>query len=273
MGTMIENISSSDLFTAMENNMAAFWSVYGRTPGSTLHAAADVVWFYTGLQVAILNGVVSVHQQPEGIRETMEDLQALINAKGAPAYWWTGPESQPVNIGSLLEDYGLQPSGETPGMALELGALDENPGMVPGFTIRRVNTPQMRSDWSRVAAIGTGFPGAIADAFAGLEITLNGPQYEAQPRYLGYLDGIPVATSALVLEAGVAGIYAVATLPEARRKGIGRMMTVVPLLEAKQAGYQVGILQASSMGYPIYKQLGFVEVCRYKIYIQGKKEA
>jgi predicted acetyltransferase len=66
----------------------------------------------------------------------------------------------------------------------------------------------------------------------------------------------------------VAGIYAVATLPQARRKGIGRAMTVHPLIEARQIGYRVGILQSSSMGYPVYQSIGFQEVCTYRQYVQ-----
>ena len=102
-----------------------------------------------------------------------------------------------------------------------------------------------------------------------IEATLTDPQYKAQHRYIGFLNGTPVATSALVLDSGVAGIYAVATIPEARRRGIGRIMTVIPLLEARQIGYRVGILQASSMGYSIYKKLGFSDVCMYREYLQS----
>jgi predicted acetyltransferase len=71
-----------------------------------------------------------------------------------------------------------------------------------------------------------------------------------------------------VLEPGVAGIYAVATLPQARRQGIGTWMTTLPLLEAKEMGYRVGVLQASSMGHPIYRRLGFADVCTYRQYVQ-----
>jgi predicted acetyltransferase len=80
-----------------------------------------------------------------------------------------------------------------------------------------------------------------------------------------------VATSALVLDSGVAGIYAVATIPEARGKGIGRIMTVLPLVEAKQLGFRLGILQASSMGYSLYKKIGFREVFKYKLYLHSNK--
>ncbi|MFN8468676.1 MAG: GNAT family N-acetyltransferase, partial [Caldilineaceae bacterium] len=86
-------------------------------------------------------------------------------------------------------------------------------------------------------------------------------------RYVGYLNGVPVAASGLVLQAGVAGIFAVATLPHARGKGIGGAMTRVPLLDARAEGYAVGTLQASEMGYPVYKRLGFETVCGIELYL------
>jgi hypothetical protein len=39
-------------------------------------------------------------------------------------------------------------------------------------------------------------------------------------------------------------------LAEARRKGIGETMPVMPLLKVWQIGYRVGSLRASSTGYP-----------------------
>jgi predicted acetyltransferase len=66
----------------------------------------------------------------------------------------------------------------------------------------------------------------------------------------------------MLLHAEVAGIFAVATLAEARRRGIGTALTLVPLLEARRRGYRVSTLQATPMGFPVYRRLGFREVCR-----------
>ena len=51
MQRIIEDTASDELLKAMESNMIAFYSAYGRAKSSTLQATSDVVWFYTGIQV------------------------------------------------------------------------------------------------------------------------------------------------------------------------------------------------------------------------------
>lgn len=271
MQEIISDTSSDKLLTALESNMAAFWSAYGRGTGCTLHATPNVVWFYTGIQVALFNGVVSAKMKLEDVKATVASLQSKIDEHGVPALWWLGPQSTPENLGALLKQYGLQSAGETPGMAADLAALNPMPKTIQNFTMEKVSNVEMQALWGQIAALGTGFSDAATTQMAQLEASLTDPQYKAQHRYIGFLDGTPVATSAMVLDSGVAGIYAVATIPQARRQGIGEFMTVMPLLEARQCGYRVSILQASSMGYPIYKRIGFKDVCKFNIYVQSKK--
>jgi GNAT superfamily N-acetyltransferase len=269
MQNPVENTSSDEVLAALHSNMIAFWSIYGRAKGSTWQATSDVVWFYTGIKVPLFNGVLSAELKPDGVKATVDSLQAKLDEGGAPALWWIGPQSKPDHIGSLLEQHGLQPAGEVPGMAIDLDLMDARPETLANFAIQKVSNLEMQTLWARIAAVGTGFPDDAVHAMARLEATLTDPEYKAQHRYIGLLNGTPVATSALVLDSGVAGIYAVATIPEARRQGIGRIMTLMPLLEARQIGYRVGTLQASSMGYPIYKKMGFREVCKYNLYLQS----
>jgi predicted GNAT family acetyltransferase len=265
----LENMHSDGLLPAMDSNLGAFWSCYGRAEGCTLHADPAVTWFYAGIQFSLFNGVSIIDTDQNGVNRTFEDLQAKIATQGAPALWWISPLSKPDNIGSLLEQHGVEPVGEVPAMAINLEDLDGRLDSIPGFTCQKVDGAEMQALWGRIAAIGNGCDEGVINAMEKTESTIDASRYRAQRRYIGYLDGEPVASTALVLDAGVAGIYAVATVPEARKKGIGRFLTVMPLLEAKEMGYRVGILQSSSAGYSIYQRIGFTEVFRYRLYLQS----
>ena len=85
--------------------------------------------------------------------------------------------------------------------------------------------------------------------------------------YLALLNGKPVGASQLFLSEGVAGIYNVTCIPEARGLGIGSAITLAPLLKAREMGYRIGVLQASKRGYNVYRRLGFQDFGKLSLYL------
>jgi GNAT superfamily N-acetyltransferase len=71
----------------------------------------------------------------------------------------------------------------------------------------------------------------------------------------------------LSVGAGVAGVYWVYTVPEARKQGIGTALTCRVLQEARSQGHRLAILQASAMGQSVYQRLGFGEYCKMGVYV------
>src|SRR5512143_2848973 len=127
MQKLVADSVSDDLLAASDANMAAFWSGYGHGNGCTWQATSEIVWFYTGIPDPLFNGVVAARLKPEGVKATVDSLQAKIEAQGAPAFWWVGSRSKPDNLGALLERYVLQPAGEVHGMAIDLALLEDTP--------------------------------------------------------------------------------------------------------------------------------------------------
>ncbi len=84
---------------------------------------------------------------------------------------------------------------------------------------------------------------------------------------VGYLEGEPVSAATAIRSGSTLGIYAVATIERARRRGIGRAVTSVAI-EAGRSAWDctIAVLQSSEMGVPVYTSMGFVEVARYVSY-------
>ena len=69
----------------------------------------------------------------------------------------------------------------------------------------------------------------------------------------------------------VAGIYNVTCIPEARGQGIGAAVTLAALLQAREIGYRISILQASQQGYSVYSRLGFQDYGKLSVYLWEHK--
>jgi ribosomal protein S18 acetylase RimI-like enzyme len=145
-------------------------------------------------------------------------------------------------------------------MAVELAGLPRSTAHSSQLMVRSVVDLEMLAEWSQTFVQGYGIPKEWEEPFYNLIASLG---LELPSRhYIAYLYGKPVATSSLFLGAGVAGIYNVCTIEEARGQGIGAIMTLTPLHQAFSMGYRLGVLQSSKLGFRVYQRLGFKTVCQ-----------
>jgi hypothetical protein len=81
---------------------------------------------------------------------------------------------------------------------------------------------------------------------------------------LALLEGEPVATAQTMLSHGVAGVYWVGTVERARGRGLAEVVTAAVTNRAFELGAPVNSLQASKMGEPVYRRMGYEERYRYR---------
>ena len=85
--------------------------------------------------------------------------------------------------------------------------------------------------------------------------------------YVGYHDGEPVSTAAIVIGAGVAGVYNVATIPGSQRHGYGEVVMRHALAAAqREYGVERTLLQSTPSGYRLYERMGYRPVTTVAVY-------
>jgi GNAT superfamily N-acetyltransferase len=210
---------------------------------------------------------------PERIDSFLESMTEKAHHRKVNLHCQVNALTQPANMGKYLTAHGFTYSGEGPCMAIDLQKLEERHTAPDGFRIMEIRDYTGLKKWCHIKVKGFGQSADMEPALLEWMATDLGLK-QPMKLYLGLLNGWPVSTSAYFLGAGVAGIYSVATLPEARGRGIGYAMTLHPLLEARRLGYRAGVLQASAMGLPVYRKMGFKEygrVAGYRWFYENNK--
>ncbi|MEO8639524.1 MAG: GNAT family N-acetyltransferase [Chloroflexota bacterium] len=133
---------------------------------------------------------------------------------------------------------------------------------VPKLDIRRVTDAAGIDAHRQTATAGFGADSAVAQETVCANL-LDRPECVV---YVGYVDGDPVVSGMGWRAGRTIGVYSIATIPSARRRGYGAAMTARVVADGALAGCDVAALQASEMGRPIYERLGFRTVITYDAY-------
>lgn len=160
---------------------------------------------------------------------------------------------------------GMIQLGDAPGMLLARRLPD---AVAPeGITLRRVRNAADAAAFGAVmgaAYESLGLPSHIpVRRFAHTEV-LVGPHIVA---FLACVGDEPVAGAMTIVTHGVAGVYWVGTTPGARGRGLAELCTRAAGNAGFDLGARVAALQASPMGEPVYRRMGYIEVTRYPFFV------
>jgi ribosomal protein S18 acetylase RimI-like enzyme len=252
---------------SIRENWKHYHYCLGRSQSVELSIGRYLTWFLTKMPDPFMNLVVCTELPSEGIDELIENALSHFRSLKIQKLSWLAEEGIPArNIKKSLVAHGLtlQESFAVE-MAVDLSALPESIVPPTRLKIIPVEDPKTLSQWIHVASMGFGIPEEFESTWYEFfaEAVLDSP-FQC---YLALLNGQPVGTSQLFLSSGVAGIYNVTCIPEARRQGIGAALTLAPLLYIRDVEYRIGVLQASELGYTVYRRLGFQDFGRLSVYL------
>ena len=217
---------------------------------------------YAMFNSASLSAPVST---PAELSARLEDAASFYEDRRMPwSAWlcdgWLAPAALD-GAHRACEDVGLRFVAQLPAMQAE--RLNEPVLPVPQLEFRRVEDAYTREGFTRLMCQAFGVPhGAARDIYES-ESTWRGPL----AGYIGFSGGEIVTCAATLVHAGVAGVYAVGTVPERQRRGYAEAVMRHALADTEaRCGAHPTILQSSAAGYRLYERMGYRTVTRYLVF-------
>jgi GNAT superfamily N-acetyltransferase len=154
---------------------------------------------------------------------------------------------------------GLRIATEMPGMAAE--RLRPVKRVLPALECVPVNTEQRLADFHGIGSVCFHVPMMWFREVFDASLLGDRPRFAC---WMGYSDGVPVATAATVRTGPVLGLYNIATAPGYRGRGFAEAITRhVVAAEPDAEGL---VLQSTSHGFRMYERMGFRSVTRILVY-------
>jgi hypothetical protein len=242
-----------------DNQIVALGVAAQNVPGAVIRRDDGVAVIGTGLPTRLFNRILIDGEQATApaIKAAFDALQGISDRASIDLRVGMDDRWRPL-MGRLgLERLGDRPW--MPGMALHPIDVAALPAPPAGLDIRRIHGTAGLDEL--IAVVSDGF-GPIAQAVTSPSM-LDRPDVSV---VVGYEDGVPVTTGMGIRTVTTVGVYMIATVETARRRGYGAAITARVIADGAAAGCDVAVLQSSDMGLGVYRAMGFRTVVEYDLY-------
>lgn len=251
-----------------EDNERAYFSLLAQTP--PVEGAAVLI--NPECPALLINRAMSLRFPPDHLGADLARLEAPFLHYRIPPSVYLTPASAPSGLRRALMARGYRTEYRQTVMAYDLGeggwggvagpARGAGPAPAAGplsapLQVLETRGPAEYDAWCRVFLKGFEVPPDMHMVM--YEMNLRSLRHPQVTGLLGLVDGEPVATTCLFVEGDTAGLYAVSTIPKARRRGVAGAMVRRALDLARAQGATLAVLQTGTGGDPerLYRTLGF----------------
>lgn len=200
--------------------------------------------------------------------ELLERARDFFGPRNRGFAIWARDTPEDRYLNDAASAAGLQVAYEMPEMVLDGPAADRPPP--DGIEIAQVHSAEDADAFWKVAMeayAGVGFPPEI---FAHYE-NHEGLSADGVAAFLARQEGAPVGISMTIVSHGVTGIYWIGATERARGRGLGEAVTATAVNAGLAMGGGIVSLQASPMGEPLYRRMGFETVFNYRLFLHNAR--
>lgn len=192
--------------------------------------------------------------------DDLEHAVSWLGQRGVP-FWVTAPAGDSDAVLEIAEAVDLSRSADSmPGMVISLS--DFSPATPEGLEIEAVTDAEQLDAVAAVLGEAFGAPPEVARA-----LNPDSMLEDDQMAWIvGLVEGEPAGCGQLLQTGDVAGVYSIAVREKFRRRGFGEAVSHAVLSAGRARRCEIGVLQASPMGRPVYERMGFEVVVDYHLF-------
>jgi len=241
------------------NYVQSWWEMARSFPGAQIESWQDGTAIRTSVP-SELGNTLFVMKRPDDAADLLKRARRFFSG---PNPWriLANAESREAISGAV--GASMNPKPGDPGMLLS--PLRESPPTPASLRIELVSGPAQLSDFRRAASKGFGIPGFVMNGL------FPRTPSETDPVVLlvGYEGSEPAASAVTVVVEGIGGIFTVGVRRPSRGRGYGKAITWAAVDAGRERGCDSCYLEASEMGLPVYRRMGFQVVSEYPEWHSG----